>query len=421
MGDGWDLTVATGDAWTVFRRRLADRLAAMGDDEVIHLEFESADRCEGLMGHLVTASTEDGRGITMGALGDVSQWPALVALGWRRVVDDEGIGLHELVGQPRDADRLAVLAVDTLRDVYGVPHPAFVLDDGLGLIEPVETVETVAPVVRSEPATARPHDEDEPADQVAFALGPDHLQELVDAAMMEVFPDLKHDADGDIPIIAGRSLAFVRVLSERPFVELYAEIALDVVDRDRATLEVGLLNKSHPTWKFVAVDDMVVMRHELMAAPFSASQLRGVAHRFVDEVDSIAEDLVARVGGRRFRDAPAVPAARAADVAKEDGLAMTGLLELFHLGTPRASTVAGLFAHDRVEIIRQIVRIRTCGQDCGGHDPEVVLTSLRQALRIASDGVPRSTPLAPRPRSVQPSLLSDGETGEDTLDLGWPA
>lgn len=413
MSHEQDLTVVTDAAWAAFRRRLADHVASMVDDDVLVVEHGDAVGSEDETAPYVQLCAHNVEWVRVEAAGnaylddpvalDDEQESLLAALGWCAPADDGGFDNFHIDAERRDADRVAVLLVCTLREVYRVLHPAFL--DAAGLEVDPDTVW----LVPDPPA-------DVPADGVP--IDADHLQVLVDDAMREVFPDLKHDAEGDIPIIVGQSVAFVRVLADRPGVEVYAEVALDVVDVDRLPLELGLLNQAHPLWKFVAVDDFVVMRHELVAMPFSGHLLRGLVRRFVDEVDAIAADLVARVGGRRFRDPPCDPDQAQ---APDDDLAMTGLLELCHLGRPRAATAAGMFDHDRSEIIRQIVRIRTGRQHCDGHDVDDVLTVLRKALRLVSDGEPRPEPLPPKPRSAQASLLADADTGEDTLDIGWPA
>jgi hypothetical protein len=101
---------------------------------------------------------------------------------------------------------------------------------------------------------------------------------------------------------------------------------------------------------------------------------------------------------------------------------MSGLIELLHLDRVRAATVAGLFDHDRVEIIRQLVRIRRGEQSCGDHDEEIVLEALRKALRYVADGEPSAHAVTPEPGppTVQEALLED-PGADDPLDLGWSA
>ncbi|WP_167736644.1 hypothetical protein [Nocardioides sp. 1609] len=405
-----DLTAATEAAWTAFRGRVADHVAAMADGDL--LVVAPADLLDD------GDDDDDGGGAAAVAVQVRAFGGGLVRLDWEAPLDQVGWEDVHHTAERREADRVAVLLVRTLREVHGVPHPAFLTAGGL----------EVDPDVVAWPG-AVPADPVPDGDVIEVPRDREHLQRLVDAAMQVVFPDLRHDADGDIPVRDGESALYVRVLPDRPVVELYAELVVDPVDADRLSLEAGLLNAAHPTWKFVHRETTVVMTHQVVAVPFVASQLRVLVDLFLDDLDRLSGELVARVGGRRFLQ-PAPPPGRPvgpagdhpADPDSGADLVLTGLLELCHMGRPRAATVAGLFDHDRLELIRQIVRVRSGQHDCGGLDQDVVLTALRQALRLVSDGqVEQPTALAPRPRSVQASLLADADLGEDALDLGWSA
>jgi hypothetical protein len=381
-----DLDTATEAAWVGFRRRVADRLATPGDDELV----------------VTWADLPDDTGPGAGSLATLTPL---------------GSGLVGVVaGDDRctcGPDQAAVVAVRALREQHGVPHPAFLDAEGL------EVDPDVAPL---RAAVSAPYDDERELE--GLPLDREHLVAMVDVAMLEVFPRLQHDPDGDIPIVSGSSVMFVRVLDDRPSVELYAEIVVDPDAPDAEDLldhELALLNALHPLWKFSHVDGRVHMVHEMVATPFVAATLRTLVRRFVTEVDLIAAGLVVRVGGRRFLE----PAPQVDD---RDTI-MTGLLELLHLDRVRAATVAGLFDHDRIEIIRQIVRVRRGEQSCEGHDEEVVLDALRKALRLVADGAPPAQLAPPVRRTVQEPLLEGldglggltGLGGDETLDLGWSA
>lgn len=391
-----DLDAATHAAWVGFRRRVADHLASLArDDELIMTWADETDE---------TGETGEGDQVEVGS----APLAILTSLadGLLRVE----AGDEPCTGGP---DEAAVVAVRVLREQHGVPHPAFL--DAAGL----EVDPDVAPLGSAEPAP-----DDDERDLEGLPLDRDHLAAMVDAAMREAFPRLRHDPDGDIPIVSGSSVMFVHVLDDRPSVELYAEIVVEPDAPDAADVldhELALLNGLHPLWKFSYVDGRVQMVHEMVATPFVAATLRTLVRRFVTEVDLIAAGLVVRVGGRRFLEP-------APQVDHRDTV-MTGLLELLHLERVRPATVAGLFDHDRIEIIRQIVRVRRGEQSCEGHDEDVVLDALRKALRLVADGQPPAQLAPPVRRSVQEPLLDGigglgglgGLGGDETLDLGWSA
>jgi hypothetical protein len=367
-----DLDAATQAAWTAFRQRVADHLAGLDDDDVLVVAWADA-------------SDPGVPLVEVTALGD-----GLLLL-------ESGPEVQLAAG----ADEVAVHAVHLLRETYAVPHPAFLDADGLEVDPTVEA--------RRAAGTGSALGDLEPE---GLPRSRDHLVAMVDAAMTEVFPELKHDRDGDIPIVCGSSVAYVRVLTDRPSVELFAEIVIgpDAPGAaDRLDHELRLLNDLHPLWKFAHDGERVRMVHEMPADPFVAAFLRRLVRRFVDEVDQIAAGLVVRVGGRLFLEP---------EPAEDDrDLVLTGLIELLHLGRVRATTVAGLFDHDRLEIIRQIVRIRRGEQSCAGHDEEVVLEALRKALRVVADGEAPAQAVPHARRSVQEPLLD----GDEALDLGWSA
>ncbi len=394
MGDNTDLDTLIEEAWVGFRARLADHLVEMADDAVVFIEYAAR-------------TTGDPEG---------SQTPGFVrvsALGCDLIHVEDGLRSLGGVFERRRADEVAVLVVRSLREGYGVPHPSFVEAGGL-------EVDPSARPARHEAAQVAGRDdrdlEGNPDDR-------DHLVAMVDAALGRIIPDLEHDADGDIPIVSGSSVLFVEVLRTRPSVRLFAEIVVDPDAPDapeRLDHEVALLNRLHPLWKFSHHEGRVHMAHEMPARPFVAATLRMLVRRFLAEVDQIAAGLVVRVGGRLYLE-PA-PAEDERDVV------MAGLLELLHLERVRATTVAGLFDHDRLEIIRQLVRIRRGEVSCEGHDEDVVLEALRKALRVVADGEPaaRSVPADTPRRTVQEPLLQgpeglDAQGGDETLDLGWSA
>ena len=74
--------------------------------------------------------------------------------------------------------------------------------------------------------------------------------------------------------IVGQSVVFVRVVGDRPAVDLYAEIVGDIGDLARAEEEVGILNREHAGLKFALVGDLVAMTYRLHAWPFAPMQLR---------------------------------------------------------------------------------------------------------------------------------------------------
>jgi hypothetical protein len=350
--DGFDLDRTTARAWGELQDELTVRLEAMeADDSYVigtegpdweageltpyvqfardaeHLYFEVSSN-EFLTGrHQLTAAAE----------------AALAELGLA-APDEEESPNHHLMAPAADAPRLAVIAVRVLRDVFGVPHPAF--------LEPNQTCED--PTVDTSWI-----DEDEPV-----ATAPrdrDHLQEMVDRALAPVFGQLPdHDADGDIPVTAGSVLLFVRVLAEMPVVQLFSSVVEQIGDTDAAAFEVGVLNRDSLFIRWVLMGSRIMAYINLPSYPFVPEHLRSMVSHMSKTIDEVDDDLAVRVRGRRSfepddGDGEATPPA-ASPAHREVHAAMHTLLELDaeSPGSVDADLAASVCGHDRDLILMLI-------------------------------------------------------------------
>lgn len=293
----------TAEAWVRFQAQLADRLVELRGDDIVVVDVEVAHAAGAGATPYVQFVGDDAGAMLRGEVSsnnyllpghalDAEQERALARLGWQAPTtgpDDLGAGEGNFhVDLPStEADRLAVMATRTLRDVLGVVHPAFLSAHGLGAEQQTPT----------EPAVEL----DEP--MAVMPDGADHLRELVDRALTPLFGQVPvHDRDGDIAVPWGSSIVYVRVEEERPVVELFGYVALDVTDLERAAFEVGVLNRDERFVKFVLEDDRVMARIHLPAWPFVPEHLRTMLTLMSARLDAVDEDLVARVGGLRAVD-----------------------------------------------------------------------------------------------------------------------
>ena len=181
-----DLEASTELAWTGFRQRLADRLAEAADDDVLLIELETGVDEDELAGaapyvQFVAWGEEMLRAEVVSNFYLDERFelsPAderrLAELGWSEpTCDDAGEENFHLDLPRREADRVAVMAVSALREVFGCPHPTFLAAEGLE---------------RGPEAPTAP--EPSYADGEAELTYPDdheHLQSLVDAALEAMF------------------------------------------------------------------------------------------------------------------------------------------------------------------------------------------------------------------------------------------
>jgi len=432
-----DLADEIERAWRGFRARLADRLGAMADDDLLMIRAETGvDEDElagcapylqfvGWGGDLVRAETSSNAYLDDRFRLTERDEGLLVELGWLAPTygpedepDSGSVNFHT-DHERREADLVAVMAVRALREAFGCAHPVFLSADGLE-IDPAPQAFAPAPEDGSDAWSGWDEDDETVAQLPAAPL---ELREMVDRAVAPMFDGpLRHDRDGDIAIISGSTAVWVRVIEDQPAVDIFSYVVTDLEDAGRAELEVAILNRSHPFAKFLLRDDVVTMTYRLCAVPFAPRQLRTVLSRVLEDVDDLARDLVTRVGGRRFFDPKPLPHGDADDLLRhlpeEDHSALVGLLEVLYAGPAAPASVAAMFDNDRHAIIIELVRLRTGAADPGEHGVDLVLDQLRAALRFVAeaDAMPAPSQRLPR-RPVRTHQLSLLPEPQGSLDL----
>ena len=264
---------------------------------------------------------------------------------------DIGFGLDEDDDLRRfetdDAEWLAVTIVRVLREVTGVVHPSFV-----SLWGP----EPGAQPTQDPLALVFPEDRDE-------------LVEVVDATLAEVIGQApSKDEDGDVPIVCGESVVFVRVRHDIAVVEVFSEVVVDVANTQAALFELNILNRDSPGPTFALRGDRVVVRSRIAGNPILPAELRRVVDAMCAMVDQTARDLVARIGGHTFLGEPP---------AKPDGRKSPGreaIRTLRHLEDDEPGSVspvlaAHIFHLDQKAILDQIARQRRAGRRRPGRTP----------------------------------------------------
>lgn len=357
----FDLDAETSRAWNHLQARLAVQLATM--DDYLVLAAGPVDE-EGGTGRYVQFSG-DGEHLRIEASSneyltgrhrlDERNEAALAELGFGRPTTDDAH--HEedpgspnfwLDSGPEEADRLASIAVKTLRDVFGLPHPAFVQPTG-----PFAEALVGGPSAASDgPGITAPRNRP-------------HLQALIDETLIPLVGHVpSRDSDGDVPIPADTAVAFVRALHDRPAIQLYAEVVRKVQEPERAAFEVSVLNRDSWTTKYTFVDDRIIATVTFPAMPFVPSHLHMALSAFLEEIDGVDDDLAVRVSGRRFLD----------DVAEDSGAwdeddeqaqqgppprhpAVLVLLELAEEGTKQVDrSLAASICEDDKELILALIR-----------------------------------------------------------------
>lgn len=293
-----DLDRATTTAWRLFRRELADRIAYLGAGEGLQVAVEAAidapnfGRAPYLQfcrdeGDNVLGEASGNRNLHTSHRLDKAARRRLAEIGWSRPRPKHGLFNFQAEVDQSHADHLAVMAVTALREVFGVRHPAFLVGDvGIGEDPGLPCADTVE--LPDEPLATTPD-------------GREHLDQLLDQALLPLLGQLPNrDEDGDIPVVSGTAVVFVRILPHAPLIKIWAEVAVEVSDLEHAKFEVEVLNRDRPFAKFVLVDDRIVAQVHLPAAPFVPEHLRQTLAMMCELADEVDDDLAVRVSGRRF-------------------------------------------------------------------------------------------------------------------------
>ena len=232
-----------------------------------------------------------------------AQERALLELGWAAPPSDVGnLGDNESANFWIDAPaidlaELAGTSVATIRDVFGIPHPSFLIAAGpngelggaaesLGLPRPSP----------EEPQTAAA---DEPI--AIEARDRDHLIELVDAALVSVVGGVPaHDDDGDIPIRSGSAIVFVRVAVDGPFIELFSPVLVEVEGSPLALERISQLNRWVRFVSFGWDSGTVHASMHLYCHPFVPEHLRHAVGVLTSVADRLDDELRLGLGGRQF-------------------------------------------------------------------------------------------------------------------------
>lgn len=215
---------------------------------------------------------------------------ALRRLGWG--APDEEAGNFSVDAElPEEAAETASLLVATLRDVYGVPAPAFLAVYGFGDDPIWDDEEQPFGLQRRKEPVAR-------VDLKAVqAEGPDHLRDLVAEALAPLLEEVEFDADGDIPVTAGRNTIYVRVEEDAPAIRLFGWLLTDVTWKPRVGHVLNDYNGRLNLVRLFYRDGYVLFTVQLLALPFVGEHLRQAVNGLRMALDGLDERVQARLGG----------------------------------------------------------------------------------------------------------------------------
>jgi hypothetical protein len=316
-----DLRAKVTEAWREFASALATLLPTLSPGAYVDITLDPTASGTGTAVYSVSLRVLDGGVIEALAVGnaglpdgfrmDRSSIADLIALGWSPpgVLPDSGDSFG-LRSDTTAANRLATIVSRTLRDVYGAPHPAFLVylvhDDE---DEPIDS--TPLATARHEPTTDRElslDDMDEDgvlSDALANAADEviplDERVKTVVATMSKTSVDqLQLDTDGDIGIRAGSAMVFVRVRDNPPLVDVFSPILTEVEPTEQLYVKLSELTNRMPIGRLYCAQDTVWASIPVFGRNFQATHLMLAVQVMTGLADELDDRLHGEFGGKRF-------------------------------------------------------------------------------------------------------------------------
>ncbi|GAA0451466.1 hypothetical protein Ade02nite_76440 [Paractinoplanes deccanensis] len=316
-----DLRAKVVDAWREFGTALAELLPTLEPGGHVDLTLDPTASGTGMAVYSVSIRVLDGGVVEALATGNAglpegyrmnrTSIADLVALGWSPPGVLAGSGDSFGLSSTREkAGQLATVVARTLRDVYGAPHPAFLVylvhDEN---DEPIDT----APLgtARHEPSIDAELSLDDLDDDgtlaAALADAADEVVPLdervrtVVATMSKTTVDqLQYDADGDIGIRAGSAMVFVRVRDNPPLVDVFSPILTEVEPTEQLYVKLSELTNRMPIGRLYCAQDTVWASIPVFGRNFQATHLMLAVQVMTGLADELDDRLHGEFGGKRF-------------------------------------------------------------------------------------------------------------------------
>jgi hypothetical protein len=310
-----DLAAKVRQAWRDFAGALAEALPALPKKAELYLTVDPTAYGTGDVVYSVGVRAAEDGVLAALAVGngllpegyrlDRNAVASMIELGW----SPPGViaGSREHFGQNSPADQasqLAVVITRTLRDVYGAPHPAFVVygardgeDEPLTLNGPLGTARHESTLDMTEGDVDLAGAED----------GEDNLLNLAErvrtvvAALLKTTPEeLSVDQDGDIGIRSGSAMVFVKVRENPPLVDVFSPLLTEVEATEQLFERLSDLTNRMPIGRLYCTSGTVWASVPVMGRRFQATHLVLAIQVMTGLADELDDRLQTEFGGKRF-------------------------------------------------------------------------------------------------------------------------
>ncbi|MDM4721759.1 hypothetical protein QTQ03_19975 [Micromonospora sp. WMMA1363] len=313
-----DLRAKVTQAWREFARALAQRLGTLPAGAHVELTLDPTASGTGDAVYSIGIDIGPDGKVVARAVGNAGLPPGyrldraavadMVALGWSPpgVVEGSGeqFGLDATVSE---VTKLTALFSRTLRDVYGAPHPAFLvylIHDAAGGsldVPPLGTARSEFGVDRDVEADLEEALEAAAEPAAADVLGlAERVRTVVSTMLKSDSERLQVDSDGDINIRAGSAMVFVRVRDNPPLVDVFSPVLTEVEPTERLYVKLSELTNRMPIGRLYCADDTVWASIPVLGRDFQATHLMLAVQVMTGLADELDDRLHGEFGGKRF-------------------------------------------------------------------------------------------------------------------------
>jgi hypothetical protein len=304
-----DLGAKVAEAWSEFSKALAGALPTLAAGSSLELTLDPNASGVGEAMYSVSVEPADNGELRAYAVSNALLPPEhrlsrtavgdLVALGWSPpgvvAEGDERFGVRLPTAQ---AARLATMLSRTVRDVYGTPHPAFLMYtmDSTGAEPPI-----MPQLGAARPVPGGGNDLGVPGRAVLDAMPLPEKVVSVIAAMLNTTPEnLPLDHDGDIGIRSGSAMVFVRVRDNPPLVDVFSPVLTDVDANQLLYVKLSELTHRMPIGRLYCANNTVWASVPVFGRDFQATHLMLAVQVMTGLADELDDRLHGEFGGKRF-------------------------------------------------------------------------------------------------------------------------
>jgi hypothetical protein len=310
-----DLAAKVSAAWSDFSRALGEAIPALPAGTTLDIALDPAASGVGDVLYEVSVIVEDSAEMRAYAVSNAmlpephrlsrAAVGELVALGWSPPgVDSPGDQRFSLRLPVAQAARTAAILTRTLREIYGAPHPAFLMY----VVGSVHEEPTAAAATGTTPplgaARLLNREAEEPAlpansDLLAMPL-PDKVGTVI-AAMLKTTPEqLPVDKDGDIGIRSGSAMVFVRVRDNPPLIDVFSPVLTNIEPTEKLFARLSDLTHRMPIGRLYCASGTVWASIPVFGRDFQATHLMLALEVMTGLADELDDRLHGEFGGRRF-------------------------------------------------------------------------------------------------------------------------